>query len=83
MSKDKMLTESEVIAIIADAINEPATSIAVNAGATDFRGWDSMATMVIMTALNERGIELEEGDAAALQSVQGTLDIVRKLGRLS
>ena len=83
MKTMKMMTETDVLSVVAEAIAVPADRLTPNSTAAEIAEWDSMGTLALLTILDRNGVKLEPGDAAGLQSVQGVLDAVRKAGKLA
>ncbi len=73
-----------VLETIADALQVSTKEISIESRETDFENWDSMGTMNIMLALEEKfGLRLEPGETGQLQSIQGIVDVLTKAGKLS
>ena len=75
-------SESDVIAIIADALDVPATKLNPNTKSADIGEWDSMGILSILSSLDREGIKLDIGDAESLQSVKGVLEVFQSAGKL-
>ena len=76
------LTEAQVIQLIGRALDVSPGNLAMTTKASDVPEWDSMGTLSILAALDRERIACETGNTAALQTVQGVIDVVRIAGRL-
>ena len=77
------MDEQEVIRLIEEAIGIERGRLNIESKADDAPEWDSMGTLALLTVLDRHGVNMDPGGAAALQSVQGVLEVLRKAGKLS
>lgn len=77
-----MKTE-EAIAWIAEVFEEPPGQIAADTARKKIPGWDSLGTLTLIAALDERfDIQLSEKDMEDMQQVKDILEILRRNGAL-
>jgi len=73
----------EALAWIAEVFEEPATNIAADTARKKIPGWDSLGTLTLIAALDERfDIHLSENDMQGMQQVGDILEILRRNGAL-
>ncbi len=78
----KMKTR-EALAWIAEVFEEPPASITANTARKKIPGWDSLGTLTLIAALDERfDIHLSETDMQGMQTVNDILEILRRNGAL-
>ena len=76
------MTEQQVLAVVADALDVPCARLHRSSVAADFAEWDSMGTLAILTALAHHGVSIEPWKVDKLQSVDGILSEVLTAGML-
>jgi acyl carrier protein len=77
------MKEKEALAWIAEVFEEPAERIRADTSRKDIVGWDSLGTLVLIAALDERAdIHLTEKDIDGMQRVGDILEILRRNGKL-
>ena len=68
---------------IAEVFEEPAGRISAETMRKDILGWDSLGTLTLIAALDERfDIHLSEKDIDAMKRVGDVLDILARNGKL-
>jgi len=77
------LSANGVIQLIAEALDIPASKLNETSRSQDFPEWDSMGILTILTVLDREGVKCDMGNAEALQSVRGVLEVFRSAGRLA
>ncbi|WP_373650427.1 MULTISPECIES: hypothetical protein [unclassified Schlesneria] len=75
-------TESEVIGLVAEALDVPASTLNSASKAVDVPEWDSMGILGILSVLDREGIKCDIGNTESLQSIAGILETCRSAGRL-
>lgn len=78
----EQLTEIEVIQLIAEALDLPASKLDRTSKSVDVPEWDSMGILGILSVLDREGIKCDIGNAESLTSVEGVLETCRRAGRL-
>jgi acyl carrier protein len=81
-SSTKMLSEELVIQLIGQALDVSPRNITLATKSNDIPEWDSMGILSILAALDRAQIACDMGNAAALQTVTGVVEVVRAAGRL-
>jgi acyl carrier protein len=77
------MKEKEALAWIAEVFEEPPERITAETMRKEIPGWDSLGTLVLIAALDERAdIHLTEKDIDAMQRVSDILAILRRNGKL-
>lgn len=77
-----MKTE-EALAWIAEVFEEPSANVAADTARKRIPGWDSLGTLTLIAALDERfDIHLSENDMQGMQQVGDILEILRRNGAL-
>jgi len=77
-----MKTE-DALAWIAEVFEEPPGQIAADTAREKIPGWDSLGTLTLIAALDERfDIHLSEKDMEGMQQVKDILEILRRHGAL-
>jgi len=78
------MTTEEALAWITELFEEVPGRIGVGTPRGDIPGWDSLGTLTLIAALDERyDIHLSEADIEAMQSVGDILGILRQKGALT
>jgi len=77
------ISEQDVMQLIAEALELPVSAVRLQTRAADLPEWDSMGVLSILSVLDREGIKCEIGNADALQSVAGVLEMVREAGKLA
>ena len=73
----------DALAWIAEVFEEAPGRIGAQTARTDIPGWDSLGTLSLIAALDERfDIHLSEQDIEGMQSVDDILAILRRHGAL-
>jgi acyl carrier protein len=73
----------EAVAWIAEVFEEAPGRISAQTQRTDIPGWDSLGTLSLIAALDERfDIHLSEQDIEGMQSIDDILSILRRHGAL-
>lgn len=73
----------EALSWISDVFEEAPGRIAAATLRKEIPGWDSLGTLSLIAALDERfDIQLSEQDIESLQSVNDVFDILRRNGKL-
>ena len=81
--RQKVLSKTEALAWIAEALNEPIANVQATARRPDLPGWDSLGHLVLISGLDQQfGIKLNQKELSALASVQDVLDVLARHGRL-
>jgi acyl carrier protein len=79
----KQLSENEILAILAEAFQEPADELTRDSVKDDIPGWDSMGALVLMAEFDEKlGIELTSNAFKNMQSVADVLAFLKERGAL-
>jgi acyl carrier protein len=77
------MKEKEALAWIAEVFEESPERIKADTLRKAIVGWDSLGTLVLIAALDERAdIHLTEKDINGMQSVGDILEILRRNGKL-
>ena len=76
------LSSQDVIFLIAEALDLPASKLNETSQAIDVAEWDSMGILTILTVLDREGVKCDMGNTEALQSAKGIIEIFRAAGRL-
>jgi acyl carrier protein len=76
------LSAHDVILLIAEALDLPASKLNESSRANDVPEWDSMGILTILTILDREGVKCDMGNTEALQSVKGIMDVFRAAGRI-
>ena len=77
-----MKTE-DALTWIAEVFEEPPGQIAADTARKRIPGWDSLGTLTLIAALDERfDIHLSEKDMEGMQQVRDILEILRRNGAL-
>ena len=83
MSTTTRITPSEALAWISEVFEEPAGRIGAGMMRDEIPGWDSLGTLSLIAALDERfDIHLSEQEIEALNSVADVFAILRRQGAL-
>lgn len=78
------MNHQDVIAWIAEVFEEPAARITPATERKDIAGWDSLGTLSLIAALDEKfDIHLEENEIDAMASVQDIFAVLRRHGQLA
>ena len=73
----------EALTWIADVFEEPAKRITAETMRQEIPGWDSLGTLTLIAALDERlDIHLSQKDMNGMQRVSDILEILRRNGSL-
>jgi acyl carrier protein len=68
---------------IAEVFEEPAGSVSADTPRENIVGWDSLGTLTLIAALDERfDIHLSEKEIDAMKRVSDVLEILRRNGKL-
>jgi len=74
----------DVITWIAEVFEEPAGRLKADTARNQIPGWDSLGTLSLIAALDERfDIHLEEDEIEALASVQDICELLRRHGAMA
>jgi acyl carrier protein len=77
------MKEKEALTWIAEVFEEPLERIKADTLRKEIVGWDSLGTLVLIAALDERAdIHLTEKDIDGMKSVGDILEILRRNGKL-
>lgn len=77
------MNEREAVTWIAEVFEEPPDRITALTLRKDIIGWDSLGTLVLIAALDERvNVHLTEKDINGMQGVADILAILRRNGKL-
>jgi len=77
------LKTREALDWIAGVFEEPVDRITVETLRQDILGWDSLGTLTLIAALDERfDVHLTEKDIDAMKRVGDVLEILRRNGKL-
>jgi acyl carrier protein len=76
------IAESDVVKLIAEALDVPASMIHADTVAEDVAEWDSMGILSILTLLDKHGIACEIGNTDALRSAKSVIELFRTSGKL-
>lgn len=77
------MTKDDALAWITEVFEETPGRIAPETKRSEIPGWDSLGTLSLIAALDERfDIHLSEQDIEALQSVDDVFAILRRRGAL-
>ena len=80
----KKITESEVLALLAETFSEPVEKLRPDLERSAMPGWDSMGALMLMAELDERfSLELTAEISKKMQRVGDVLDYLRQNGALS
>lgn len=83
MSVRKM-TEEEVLALIAKALQIDPGYLHPNSSSQDIEGWDSMTTLQLLALFDEQiDLHLSPGEAQKLNSVPRIMALLRDADRLA
>lgn len=75
--------DQELLERIADALLIEPSVLTIETKAEDLPEWDSMGTMNILIMLDDKyAVKLAPGETAALQSVAGIVELLRKMGKI-
>ena len=78
-----MLKTQEALEWIAGVFEEPVEKITPETLRQDILGWDSLGTLTLIAALDERfDVHLTEKDIDAMKRVGDVLDILSRNGKL-
>lgn len=78
------MNTQDVLAWIAEVFEEPAGRIALATERKDIAGWDSLGTLSLIAALDEKfDIHLDEAEIDAMASVQDIFAVLRRHGQLA
>lgn len=78
------MNTQDVIAWIAEVFEEPATRIKPSTERKDIAGWDSLGTLSLIAALDEKfDIHLDENEIDAMSNVQDIFAVLRRHGQLA
>jgi acyl carrier protein len=74
----------EALRWIADIFEEPAGRISTTTERTQIPGWDSLGTLSLIAALDEKfDVHLDEQEIEAMASVQDILKILQQHGAMA
>jgi acyl carrier protein len=77
------MNDQEALAWVSEIFEEPRGRIGAKALRVDIPGWDSLGTLSLIAALDERfDIHLSEQDIESMQCVGDIFDILRRHGAL-
>jgi len=77
------MKEQEALAWIAEIFEEPPERITPETPRKEIAGWDSLGTLVLIAALDEKvDIHLTEKDINGMQHVGDVLAILRRNGKV-
>ncbi len=77
------MNTQDALTWIAEVFEEPAGRINAETRREEIPGWDSLGTLSLIAALDERcDIHLTEKDIGGMQRVSDILDILRRNGKL-
>lgn len=78
------MTLQEALTWIAEVFEEPAGRIVRDTKRSEIPGWDSLGTLSLIAALDERfDIQLAEDAIEGLRGVADLLDVLRERGALA
>lgn len=78
------MNTQEALTWISEIFEEPAGRIEVGMSREQIPGWDSLGTLSLLAALDERfDIHLSEQEIDSLQSVKDLVEVLRRHGVLS
>jgi len=76
-----MTIEERVRSLVADVLGAPLASISAQSSHENVQGWDSMAMINLMMAVEaEFGVQLTVEDATGLDSVQAIIKVIQDRG---
>jgi acyl carrier protein len=71
--------EKQIVQVIADVLNVPASQAPPDRSPQNVQGWDSVQHLNLVLAIEQAaGIQLDPEDVEEMQSIGAILDLVRK-----
>ncbi len=74
------MSTDEFLAMFADVLNEPVTSLSLDQNLSDYEDWDSLAVLSLITEVDERYATVLDAEALnGCETVQQVYDLLHKL----
>jgi acyl carrier protein len=78
------MNQHQALQWIAEVFEEPAARVAAETERKDIAGWDSLGTLSLIAALDEKfDIQLDEQEIEAMARVEDILAVLRRAGALA